>query len=83
MKNVIKYKGNNIVRWVTAFNFLTDEPMGEFDTMNEAKREYADRKGLVYFRYAAAETINKDGDCNPAVYGVTLKEATEKLKKLL
>ena len=83
MVNEIKYKGYTISRWVTAFNFLTDEPMGEFDSMNEAMREFADRKGLVYFKYAAAEQINENGDCNPAVYGATLKEATDKLKKLL
>jgi len=83
MKNEVKWKDYTICRWVTAFNFLNDEIMGEFDSMNEAKKEYADRKGLVYFKYSAAEIINKYGDVNPAVYGATLKEATDKIKKLL
>lgn len=83
MKNEIKYKNHVIVRWVAAFNFLTDEQIGEFDSIVEARKEYSGRKGLVYFKYAAAEIINKGGDCNHAVYGVTLKEATDKLKKLL
>ena len=40
-------------------------------------------KSNASFVYAAAEVINKKGDTNPAVFGSTTKEATDKLKKLL
>lgn len=35
------------------------------------------------FKYAVAEEINEDGDVNPAVYGDTLKEAMDNLKKII
>ena len=80
MKNVIKYKGYTIVRWVAVFEHGT--PINEFDTMADAKAYYKGHSGYD-FKFAAAEEINDDGDVNPAVYGNTLKEATDKLKKLL
>lgn len=80
MKNEVKWKGYTICRWVAVF--AGADICDEFDTMKEAKKEYKGVGG-ARFKYAAAEEINEDGDCNPAVYGATLKEATEKLKKLL
>lgn len=80
MKNEIKYKDYTICRWVAVF--AGADICDEFDTMKEAKKEYKGVSG-ARFKYAAAEEINEDGDCNPAVYGDTLKEATDKLKKLL
>lgn len=80
MKNQIKYKGYTIARWVAVFEH--DTPINEFDTMADAKAYYQGHHGYD-FKYAAAEQINADGDVNPAVYGDTLKEATDKLKKLL
>ena len=80
MKNQIKYKSYTIDRWVTVFE--NGEPVGEFDSMADAKAYYTNPDGYE-FKYAAAEEINKDGDVNPAVYGDTLKEATDKLKAIL
>jgi hypothetical protein len=80
MKNVIKYKGYTIVRNVAVFE--NGEPIGEFDSMADAKAYYKDCEGYE-FKYAAAEEINADGDVNPSVYGDTLKEATDKLKAIL
>ena len=80
MKNEIKYKGYTICRWVAVF--AGADICDEFDTMKEARGAYKGVKG-ARFKYAAAEEINEDGDVNPAVYGATLKEATNKLKKLL
>lgn len=80
MKNEIKYKGYTICRWVAVF--AGADICDEFDTMKEAKKAYKGVGG-ARFKYAAAEEINEDGDCNPAVYGDTLKEVMDKLKKLL
>lgn len=80
MKNNIKYKGYTIVRWVVVF--VGGQPINEFITMADAKAYFRGQHGCV-FKYAAAEEINADGDVNPAVYGDTLKEATDKLKVLL
>lgn len=82
MKNEIKYKGYTIVRWVVCISSITEEILAEFDDMRLAKKEYGSCYN-VDLKYAAAETINDYGDCNPAVYGDTLSEATNKLKKLL
>ncbi len=62
--------------------FENGEPVGEFDSMADAKAYYTNSDGYE-FKYAAAEEINKDGDVNPAVYGDTLKEATDKLREIL
>ena len=80
MKNEIKYKNYTIARWVTVFE--NGESVGEFDSMADAKAYYTNPDGYE-FKYAAAEEINDDGDVNPAVYGDTLKEATDKLKAIL
>lgn len=80
MKNVIKYKGYTIVRYVAVFE--NGQPIAEFDSMAEAKAYYEGCEGYE-FKYSAAEQINDDGDVNPAVYGDTLKEATDKLKAIL
>ena len=80
MKNQIKYKNYTIARWVTVFE--NGEPVGEFDSMVDAKAYYTNPDSYE-FKYAAAEEINDDGDVNPAVYGDTLKEATDKLKAIL
>ena len=80
MKNQIKYKSYTIARWVTVFE--NGEPVGEFDSMADAKAYYTNPDGYE-FKYAAAEEINDDGDVNPAVYGDTLKEVTDKLKAIL
>ena len=83
MKNEIKWNGYTICRWVAVFD-SDDNPVDELDSMPEAKASWYAKQPSVYkFKYAAAEEINEDGDCNPAVYGDTLKEATDKLKKLL
>ena len=58
-----------------------DSIIGEFDSMADAKK--AMKGAPSTFKYAAAEEINDDGDVNPAVYGDTLKEAMDKLKKVL
>ena len=79
MKNVIKWKGYTICRWVVAM--VEDSIVGEFDSMADAKKAM---KGThCTFKYAAAEEINDDGDVNPAVYGDTLKEVMDKLKSVL
>ena len=80
MKNRIKYKNHTIARWVTVFE--NGEPVGEFDSMADAKAYYTNPDGYE-FKYAAAEEINADGDVNPAVYGDTLKEATDRLREIL
>lgn len=67
MKNLVKYRGYTIVRWITAF--IGDDPIGEFDSMAEAKKEFRGVLGIT-FKYSAAEMINDDGDVNPAVYSV-------------
>ena len=78
MKNEVKWKGYTICRWVVAM--VEGTPIGEFDSMEDAKKSM---KGTpCTFKYAAAEEINYDGDVNPAVYGDTLKEAMDKLKKV-
>ena len=83
MKNEVKYKGHTISRWITVFD-SEGNPVDEVDSMPEAKASwYAKQPSNYKFKYSAAEEINEDGDCNPAVYGDTLKEATDKLKKLL
>ena len=81
MKNIIEYKGHKIQRSVAVF--LDGEYVDEFDSMAEANASFYKRAGGYEFKYAAAEWINEDGDLNPAVYGDTLKEATDKLKELL
>lgn len=81
MINEIKYKGYTIVRWVVCLS-QTGEIVEEFDNMGLAKKKYGDYDDL-HLKYAAAETINEYGDVNPAVYGDTLSEAMNKLKKLL
>ena len=79
MENEVKWKDYMICRWVVAI--VDDTIIGEFDSMAEAKKLM---KGTpCRFRYAAAEEINKDGDVNPAVYGDTLKEVMDKIKKVL
>lgn len=80
MKNEVEWKGYTICRWVAVF--AHGEVVDEFDSMAEAMANYKGSNGYS-FKYAAAEEINDDGDCNPAVYGDTLKEAMDKLKKLL
>ena len=81
MKNEIKWKGYTIVRFVVARDMDGDAIVGEYDNLKEAQEAHTG--DYVYYEYGAAEVINKDGDVNPAVYGATLKEATDKLKKLL
>ena len=81
MKNEVKWKGYTIVRWVTVF--WGGEPVDEFDTMADANASFYKKAGGYEFKYAAAEQINDDGDVNPAVYGDTLKEVMDKLKKVL
>lgn len=79
MENEVKWKDYTICRWVVAI--VDDTIIGEFDSMAEAKKSM---KGTpCRFRYAAAEEINEDGDVNPAVYGDTLKEVMDKIKKVL
>jgi hypothetical protein len=80
MKNEVKWKGYTICRWVAVFEH--GEVVNEFDSMADAKAYYKGHNGYD-FKYAAAEEINDDGDVNPAVYGDTLKEAMDKLKKVL
>lgn len=80
MKNEVKWKGYTIYRWVTVLEH--NEPIQEFDSMAEAKAYFKGLTGYT-FKYAAAEQINDDGDVNPAVYGDTLQEAMNKLKKVL
>lgn len=80
MTNVIMYKGYTISRWVVAL--AGADVIGEYVSTTEARKAMKGVPG-VRFKYAAAEHINADGDVNPAVYGDTLKEATNKLKKLL
>lgn len=83
MKKEVKYKGYTICRWVAVFD-SDGNPVDELDSMPEAKASWYAKLPSVYkFKYAAAEEINEDGDCNPAVYGDTLKEVMDKLKKLL
>ena len=82
MINEIKYKGYTICRWFVVLN-ADGEPIEEFwDNKNDAIKFAKYREGCVV-KYAAAEIINDNGDVNPAVYGDTLKEATDKLKKIL
>ena len=81
MENIISYKGYEIVRFVAVIDMNTGDIIDECDSMAEAKRAY--RKMNVDYIYGAAEIINKDGDTNPSVYGSTLAEATNKLKKIL
>ena len=81
MKNEIKYKGYTIVRGIAVINMGNGEVVDWLDSVGEYRKMY--RNTNTSFVYAAAEVINKKGDTNPAVYGATLKEATDKLKKLL
>lgn len=81
MKNEVKWKGYTIVRWLAVIDMNNGEIIDEVDSVAEYRRAY--RKSNTNFVYAAAEIISKDGDCNPAVYGATLKEAMDKLKKAL
>ena len=56
----------------------------ECDTIAEAKkwnRQFGSPMNDI--QYWAAETINADGDLNPAVYADTRKEARDKLKQIL
>lgn len=48
-------------------------------------REFVKNEGYsnVEFWYLAAETINEQGDLNPACWARTKKEAISKLKKVL
>lgn len=79
MKNEIEWKGYAICRWVVAM--VGSSIIGEFDSMADAKKAI---KGTpCTFKYAVAEEINEDGDVNPAVYGDTLKEAMDNLKKII
>lgn len=80
MKNIIKYNGYTIWRWVAVF--ACDDIIGEHDSMIEARKAMKNVSG-VCFKYAAAEQINSDGDLNPAVYGETLSEVTNRLKEIL
>ena len=80
MKNIIKYNGYTIFRWVVVFTCA--DIIGEYDSMIEARKAMKDVSG-VCFKYAAAEQINDDGDVNPSVYGETLSEVTNRLKKIL
>ena len=82
MKQEIKWKGYTILRWFVVLN-ADGEPIEEFwDSQNDAIKFAKYRDGCVV-KYAAAETINDDGDLNPAVYGDTLKEVMEKIKSVL
>lgn len=82
MKQEIKWKDYTIVRWFVVFN-ADGEPIEEFwDSKNDAIKFAENREGCVV-KYAAAETINDDGDLNPAVYGDSLKEVMDKIKKAL
>jgi hypothetical protein len=58
--------------------------LAEFDSMKEA-RTFVKNEGYsnVEFWYLAAETINEQGDLNPACWARTKKEAIAKLKKAL
>ena len=58
MKNQIKFKNYTIVRWVTVFE--NGEPVGEFDSMADAKAYYTNPNGYE-FKYAAAEAFFKNG----------------------
>lgn len=79
----IKYNGYTISTFVCVFDD-DDHIVDEFDDMKSAKASFYAKQPDVYkFKYAAAEQINADGDCNPAVFADTLKEAVRKLKKLL
>lgn len=80
MKNLIMYKGYTISRWVVAL--AGDSVIGEYDSITEARKAMKGVPG-VRFKYAAAEHINADGDVNPAVYGETLSDATDRLKEIL
>ena len=83
MINTIEYKGYKIERWVVAVVYDPDiHVLGEYTSMSEAKDKLGGVPG-VYFKFAAAEWINKDGDLNPAVYGDSLSEVTKKIKKIL
>lgn len=78
MKNVIKWKGYTICRWVVVM--FEGRVIGEYDSMADAKKFM---KGTpCTFKYSA-DAINENCDAYPAVYGATLKEATDKLKKVL
>lgn len=81
MKNEIKYKNHTIIRWIAVIDMGTGNVIDELDSVAEYRRAY--KNSNTDFVYAAAELINDRGDVNPAVYGETLKEATDRLKKLL
>lgn len=81
MKNEVKWKGYTIVRWIAVIDMNNGDIIDEVDSVAEYRKAYG--KSNTSFVYAAAEVINKDGDVNPAVYGATLKEATDKLKNVL
>lgn len=58
--------------------------LDEFDSIKEARKFVKDEGySNVEFWYLAAETINEQGDLNPACWGRTKKEAIAKLKKVL
>ena len=81
MKNVIKWKDYTIWRWFVVFE--NDELIAEFfDSIHDAEKCAMAEDGRT-LKYAAAEEINDDGDLNPAVYGDTLKEVMDKIKKVL
>lgn len=83
MKSIIKFKGFTIQRWVAAIVHDPDfRILGEYDSLSDAKRIWGKHLGVT-LKFAAAEWINKDGDLNPAVYGDSLQQVTDKIKKLL
>ena len=55
------------------------------DSVSEAKSFVKEENynGLVDYWYLAAETINEDGDTNPAFWGKSRNEAISRLKRVL
>lgn len=78
----MKYKGYEICVCVAVCYANTQYIADEFDTMQEARKAYKNKKGYSFW-YLAAEVINDRVDLNPACWGKTKNEALTRLKKAL
>lgn len=78
------YKDYEIVVCVAVCHCNTNIVIDVFDTMRQAKKYVKENDiGNVDYWYLAAETINEDGDVNPAIWDKSRAEAIRRLKKLL
>ena len=72
-------KGVDIVVTIAVCRPGTKEPIGEFDTIREAKKFIKEHGLEADIWYEGAEVIDNDGNTNFPVYGKTVKEVMNKL----